>query len=81
MTYIDVGDDNSAPEQNMVRADRGWSRTPTGFLSLADSPPPMRCEAFVSPLRSGPFLHRLPVIRSLRAAPGVVRCSGIFTPC
>src|SRR5258708_26983732 len=36
MTHIDVGDDNSAPEQSMVRADKGWSRTLTGLLSLAD---------------------------------------------
>jgi hypothetical protein len=36
MTHIDAGDDNSAPERNMVRADKGWSRTLTGLLSLAD---------------------------------------------
>jgi hypothetical protein len=36
MTHSDVGDDNSAPKQDMVRADKGWSRTLTGRLSLAN---------------------------------------------
>jgi hypothetical protein len=46
MTHIDVGDDNSTPEQNMVRADR--VELPQAFWALRISPLPMPCDALVS---------------------------------
>jgi hypothetical protein len=82
MTHIHVGDDNSTPEQNMVRAEIE-SNSYGPFRALRISPPPMPCEAFVSGFGSGPSLYRLPVIRSAgvarrvsstsRLKPGLVR--------
>jgi hypothetical protein len=71
MTHIDVGDNNSTPEQLNAGAKhgaRGYSRTLTGLLSLADFAAADAVRSLVSGLRSGPSLHRLPVIRSLGAA-------------
>jgi hypothetical protein len=62
MTHIDVGDENSTPEQNTVRPDEvelSQAFEICGFRRR-------RCGAkpLVSGLRSGPFLHRLQLPRS-----------------